>query len=190
MKSDALGKVGQKIREVRKERKLTLKDVAEKSGITTGLLSKIENFRTIPSLPVLHSISISLEVSMSELVKPVSDASPEPYVLIRQGKGEVETREDSPGLTYENLFSQGLANLNLRANVVRVAPRSFRPHTSTDAMELLHVLNGKIYYGLKDEVLELNQGDTLYFDGAIPHSVENKSDEPVAMFKIYLLRGN
>lgn len=190
MKSDALGKVGQKIREIRKDQKLTLKDVAEKSGITTGLLSKIENFRTIPSLPVLHSISLSLEVPMSELVKPVSDTGPEPYMLIRKGQGESETREDSPGLLYENLFSQGLGNLNLRANVVKVAPHTYRPPTSTDAMELLHVLNGNIHYGLDKEILELQQGDTLYFDGSIPHSVENKSDDEVALFKVYLLRGS
>ncbi|HAS45242.1 MAG TPA: hypothetical protein DCS93_32460 [Microscillaceae bacterium] len=190
MKSDALGKVGQKIREIRKDQKLTLKDVAEKSGITTGLLSKIENFRTIPSLPVLHNISIALDVPMSELVKPVNDTGPEPYILIRSGEGESETREDSPGLTYESLVSQGIANINIRANIVKVAPNTYRPPTSTDAMELLHVLTGTIHYGLDEEILELQPGDTLYFDGAIPHSVENKFDAEASLFKVYLLRGN
>ena len=71
MKSDILSAIGKKLRNVRKEKGLSLADVAQKSGITPGLLSKIENFRTMPSLPVLYKISEALEEPLSEIVKPV-----------------------------------------------------------------------------------------------------------------------
>lgn len=189
MRSIELGKVGKKIRELRKDRKMNLQDVADKSGITAGLLSRIENFRTLPSLPVLHKISIALEVPLSELVESVGSPRPITYKLIKFGEGEKETRDDSEGLTYESLINTSFAEISMMSNIVRVAPNSYRKPVSNDSMELLHVISGEVKYGLKDIIIDIKKGDTLYFDGSIPHSVENTTDQEAVLFKVYLLKG-
>ena len=75
---------------------MTLQDVANKSDVSAGLLSKIENFRTVPSLPVLLSIAKSLEVDMSELVKDVTtDGSTSDHIIIRGDSRERIDREES-----------------------------------------------------------------------------------------------
>ena len=188
MRSVELGKVGKKIRQIRKSRGMNLQEVANRSDITAGLLSRIENFRTLPSLPVLHKISIALEVPMAELVETVGSPADARYLLLRAGEGEKEEREDSKGLVYENLLSQSINSSNLQVSLITVPPNTYRPPVANDHMELIHVLQGTLSYGLENEKILIRKGDTLYFDGSIPHSLDNQSDTDVVLFKIYLLK--
>ncbi len=186
-KSNALGMVGQNIRALRKEMGWSLKDLAEKSSVTPGLISRIENFRTIPSLPVLHHIAVAFQVPLAELVENI-DGNDSLYILTRKGEGETEDRDDSAGLIYESLLSQPIGDSTIRVNVVTVNPDTYRPPISNDGMELLYVLNGDIEYGIGEEVINLRQGDTLYFNGKIPHSLKNNSESAVTLFKVYFLK--
>jgi len=68
MKNDQLSLIGIRIKQIRSEKKLTLRELAKRSNLSPGLISKIENFRTMPSLTVLVDISVALEVDISELV--------------------------------------------------------------------------------------------------------------------------
>ncbi|MDN5201064.1 XRE family transcriptional regulator [Fulvivirgaceae bacterium BMA10] len=187
MKDDSLSLIGKKIKEERKKRNLSLQQIAERSDVTAGLLSKIENFRTIPSLPVLLNISKALEVNLSELVESVRLEEKSSYTLIRDQQGELEEREDSLGLVYESLIHQDLFNLNIRVNIVRIHGNVFREPIATDGMELVYVLNGDVTYGLNGEKIHLTKGDTLFFDGSTPHSVQNNQEEEAILFKVYLI---
>ena len=187
MKDDILSLVGKKIKEERKKRNLSLQQIAERSDVTAGLLSKIENFRTIPSLPVLLKISKALEMNLSELVESVIFGEKCSYTLIKDQQGELEEREDSLGLVYESLIHQDLFNLNFRVNIVRIQGNVYREPIATDGRELAHVLSGDVTYGINGETIRLLQGDTLFFDGSIPHSVQNNQDREAKLFKVYLI---
>lgn len=188
MRNVELGKVGRKIRQLRKERGMNLQEVADKSDITAGLLSRIENFRTLPSLPVLHNISMALNVPLAELVDLVGNNGDSNYILVRRGQGEKEEREDSQGLLYENILSTSVSETSLQVSIISIPAGAHRRPLSNDSMELIHVVAGSIDYGLGDNVLQMNQGDTLFFDGSIPHSLNNTSVETAVLFKVYLLR--
>lgn len=188
MRSVELGKVGKKIRQIRKERGMNLQEVAEKSEITAGLLSRIENFRTLPSLPVLHKISLALGVTLADLVEQVDNRPEADFIFIPSGSGEIEEREDSVGVLYENLLNAAIGDVTLQTCIVSIPPQTYRKPLTNDSMELLHVISGKIQYGLGSEKLNLSTGDTLYFDGSIPHSLHNTTQEMVVLFKVYLLR--
>ncbi len=186
MKDDNLSLIGKKINEVRKKNKWKLKEIATKAEITAGLLSKIENYRAIPSLPVLNRIAIALEVPMSELVDVLKDNNSQ-FILVRKDEREREYRDDSKELIYESLISQNLSNYHFRTMIVTVPPNTYRKPISTEALEQVYVVSGNITYGLDDKEIALNEGDTLFFDGSIPHSVKNDSDHKVILFKIYLM---
>ena len=188
MKPDKLSLIGMRILQLRKEKGLSLRELARRSNLSAGLLSKIENYRTIPSLPVLLTIADALEVDVAVLVKNMNGSHPLPYLLVRAGTGEIEPRNDSKGLIYTYLLSQNLTNFNLRVNEVTINAHTHRKPVSTDALELIHVLDGHVTYGLKGANVTLQQGDTLYFDGIVPHSVTNESDLPARLFKVYLIR--
>lgn len=189
MRSDDLSLIGKKIKEIRKKKKLNLFEVGSKSDITAGLLSKIENFRALPSLPVLHRIAIALDVQLSELVSMVH-VGPETvkYRLIKKNERDLESRDDSPELIYEGVLSSDVTNMHQKTTVVTVPSKTYRKPTSTDAIEQVFVVSGAVTYVIGDDVVDLNEGDTLEFDGNIPHSVENKSEDQTILFKIYLFK--
>ena len=62
---EQLTALGCRIRDLRKQRNMTLQELGEKTHLTAGLLSKIENFRTVPSLPVLAEIARALGIALS-----------------------------------------------------------------------------------------------------------------------------
>lgn len=188
MKPDKLSLVGLRIMEIRKEKGFSLRELAKRSNLSAGLLSKIENYRAVPSLPVLLSIADSLEVDVAVLVKNINGDRQFPYLLIREGTGETETRKDSKGLVYKYLLSQDLTHYSLRVNEVTIQAHTKRRPISTDALELVHVLEGQVTYGMKGEKITLFKGDTLYFDGILPHAVMNETDSPARLFKVYLIR--
>ena len=184
--NDILINLGRQLKKIRKNKNLSLKQVAELSDVSTGLVSKIENYRTTPSLPVLLKIMQALEIDLSEL--NLSSSKEEKYILIRNDEGTVEPREDSLGLEYTFLFSNKVSESNLRVYLIKVNSGVYREPISTDAIELLYVISGKLNYGLKDEILSLNEGDLLFFDGSTPHSLHNKNTETAVILKMYMIK--
>lgn len=188
LKDDSLSNIGKRIKEVRKRKELSLQELGKLSGVTAGLLSKIENFRAVASLPVLFNIAKALEVKMSDLVEDVENDKEFSFILIKNSEGIIEEREDSVGLVYESLIHQDIGNINFRTNIVRVKPTAFREPIATDAMESIYVISGSVTYGIGNNEVVLNQGDTFYFDGSFPHSVKNNTEVEAVLFKIYLLK--
>ncbi|MDO5977461.1 helix-turn-helix domain-containing protein [Flavivirga spongiicola] len=183
---DILVNLGKQLKKIRVNKSLSLKQVAEMSDVSIGLISKIENFRTTPSLPVLLKIMQSLQIDLSEL--NLSSNNKESYILIKKGEGEIEEREDSRGLEYTFLFSDGISESNLRTYIVKVNKDVYREPISTDATELIYVIQGSINYILNDELLILGEGDVLFFDGSIPHAVQNKYSTTAVMLKMYFIK--
>ena len=65
MQEDIIIQIGNRLKEVRTEKKITLQELADKAGVTKGLISQIENSRTIPSLPVLLNIIRELQLDLN-----------------------------------------------------------------------------------------------------------------------------
>ncbi|MBJ6368927.1 helix-turn-helix domain-containing protein [Snuella sedimenti] len=183
---DILVNLGKQLKRIRVNKNLSLKQVAEMSDVSIGLISKIENFRTTPSLPVLLKIMQSLEIDLSELNLTSNNTAP--YILIRKGEGTIEDREDSVGLEYTFLFSDNISESNLRTYIVNVKKDVYREPISTDAKEIIYVIQGKLNYIINDEVIVLEAGDTLFFDGSIPHAVQNIYNETASMLKMYMIQ--
>lgn len=183
---DILINLGKQLKKIRKNKNLSLKQVAKMSNVSIGLVSKIENFRTTPSLPVLLKIIQSLQIDLSEL--NLTEGHEKKYILIRKGEGVVEQREDSLDLEYTFLFSNKLAESNLRTYLVKVNEGVYRKPISTDAIELIYVVKGKLEYIIKDEEITIEEGDILFFDGSIPHTVQNKYTESATMLKMYMIQ--
>ena len=88
-------RLGMAIKTVRKEKNMTLKDLSEKTGLTGGLLSKIENFRTVPSLPVLVNIANALGTTPSQLLEGVGTVENKRWILSKSSEHKSIEREES-----------------------------------------------------------------------------------------------
>ena len=182
---DILVNIGRQLKSARQKRDLTLQQVAKRTGVSAGLISKIENLRTTPSLPVLLKIMQTLNIDLSEL--ELSSNISGDYILIKDGEGTKEVREDSKNLEYIHLLSSNTSDNSIRVYIVNLLGRSYRKPISTNANELVFVLSGKLRYIIRKEDVHLEKGDLLFFDGTVPHGLSNEFDEPAVLLKIYLL---
>lgn len=180
--------LGKQLKRIRISKNLSLKQVAKMSDVSPGLVSKIENYRTTPSLPVLLKIIQSLDINLSEL--NLSTSTTQKYIHIKKGEGEIENRDDSEGLEYTFLFSNAVPTSNLRTYIIKIKDGIYRKPISSDAMEIVYVLDGKLDYILDQELITLNEGDILFFDGVIPQGLETKYATNATLLKSYLIKKN
>lgn len=186
MKADRLSLIGSRIKEIRTEKKMTLRELAKRSNLSPGLISKIENFRTMPSISVLIDIANSLQIDIAELVKNINADDELPYLLIRKEDQESEVRADSPELLYNFILSQNINGSSIRVNLVTIPAGVYRKPIATHAFELVYAVKGEITYVIGQDVCVMAEGDTLYFDGRIAHSVLNQASTDCILFKVYL----
>lgn len=177
--------VGRKLKEIRKSKKLVLSEVAEKAGVSTALVSKVENGRTIPSLPVLITLVFALEEDLSNFFRDVVLKSDKGYFVIRKEDNPPLEKEAAAGFEYALIFNKHLFSIGFEIVLLTLAPNSSREKTVTDAFEFKYMLEGETRYVIGEENVDLKAGDALYFDGRIPHNPQNISSSPAKMLVIY-----
>ena len=181
-------KIGLRIRQARRERELTLADIARRTGLSKGLLSKIENFRTLPSLPVLAGIARSLNIGMEYLVKNAGFETSASHQLVRANHRVPVKREKSRGFKYAALISRPLGDIGFESFVLTLEPGAKRKPVSTDGDEFIFMLKGEIQFVVGKEKFLLSAGDAFYFDGRVPHVPLNLAKSSAELLVIYLLK--
>tara|TARA_R110000765_G_C18804396_1_gene594000 strand:+ start:248 stop:829 length:582 start_codon:yes stop_codon:yes gene_type:complete len=178
--------IGKRIREIRKEKGLTINTVAANAGVSNGLISRIENGRTIPSLPVLLNIINALEIGVAAFFNSLPQTGKIAFFISRKGENSIiEKEDDAKGFQYKSIFGKSLASIAFEAVLLEIQPGSERAKVETDAYEFKYMLSGKCVYSIGEEEVTLNEGDSIFFDGRIPHVPINRSDAPTSMLVLY-----
>lgn len=184
MEGAFLLEVSRRIKQQRMEKRLTLQELADKSGVSKGLISQIENGRSIPSLPVMFSIIQSLEIEVSEFFKDLSLL--EPTILI-QKKADYERfeKEHAKGFSYQRMLTKNMSASTVDFVLLELAPDAHREEVSTEAYEYKYILKGEVEYLINGQTYTLEEGDSLFFDGRLPHVPKNRKKQPCTMLIIY-----
>ena len=186
--SELLPRVAKKIRALRSNRNLTLAELSKNSNVSKGLLSKIENSRTIPSLPVFLGIVNALGVSLKDFFEGMDLLQGKDYLLIKRGDRQSIQKEDREGFSYSFIMTQQLPGSSMQVVILSVMPGARSTPSSTDGHELKFILSGSCDYYINEEVVRLEEGDAMYFDGSKPHMPVNRGMNPVVMLVIYFLK--
>jgi len=187
MENSIYQKIGKRIRQIRLENRITLQDVSEKAGVSKGLLSKIENGRTIPSLPVLLQIIKVLNTDASLFFDGIDNDFTSGYLLKKAADYEPVQKEDSEGFHYFSMIAKSFHQFEFQSAVLKLAPGAKRERVSTDGFTFLYLIDGEITYSLDQEKLKMQTGDSLMFDGKIPHVPENTGNSTAILLVVYLL---
>jgi len=185
---DSLFKIGLNIRQARRQRDLTLADIARHTGISKGLLSKIENFRTVPSLPVLAAVARSLNLKLENLVKGIGVEAKASGQFVAAASRLPFEREKARGFHYAALVARALGGIGFESVVLTLAPGAKRRPVSTDGHEFIFMLKGTIMFRIGSEAIKLSAGDAFYFDGHLPHTPQNPTTSTAELLVIYLLK--
>ncbi|WP_430404722.1 helix-turn-helix domain-containing protein [Fluviicola sp.] len=186
MSNSILPQFGRKIRTIRIEKKLSIQEVADRSEISKGMLSKIENGRSIPSLQVLLSVIKGLGVDIQAFFTGIYLDNDKKYIHVKkQDVTIIEKEQGTKGYTYSMAFSSNIGSETIEVVILTIDPGAVRERVTTDAYELKYMISGKVKYYLEDEFIELEKGDFLFYNGRIPHVPINEGNEVVEMLVVY-----
>jgi transcriptional regulator with XRE-family HTH domain len=180
-------KIGAKIRTYRKAKKLRVLDLANASGISSAMVSKIENGRIIPTIPTLFDLIRVLKVEPEDFFAGINDHKFGGYLLIRHEDYVPYVKEENAiGFNYRSILEHHHDGNAFQISIVELLPNSSRPPVTTAAFEFLYVIQGEIAYHLGDNIFDLRTGDSIFFDGNIPHVPVNATAEKVIYLVLYL----
>lgn len=184
--NDYLIGIGKRIKDIRKKNKKTISAIANAAEVSNGLISRIENGRTIPSLPVLLNIINALEIEVSDFFEGMPKPTEENYIVSRaEDNSIIEKEDDAKGFTYQYIFGKQLSSIGFEAVLLEVKPDSKREKVETDAYEYKYMLSGECVYVIGDDEVLIKEGDSIFFDGRIPHVPINRSNSSAKMLVLY-----
>ena len=166
--------VAQNVRKWRIARRLTVEQLAGRSGFSKGFISQIENFRTTPSLKAVNRIAEVLGIDVADLFA-VESAMPE-YSFGRIDRGDEINRDDSArfGMCYRALAIRH-PDRELEPFTIEYTPSNeHRDLMIHDSEEFFTVLEGEVDFHLVPEKTprRMTVGDTVYLRANLPHKAE------------------
>jgi transcriptional regulator with XRE-family HTH domain len=168
---------GEAIRKTRRHKKIPLQELSNQTGLSAGSLSQIERSKMAPSLSSIFTICHFLDLSIpvfSGLSQPTPDGKRKNALLVKRGEERLIHAYNGVGVYL--LYSDKDKTMELLKNV-------YGPHTSTGGTPYTHeseewgmVLKGVLRVELGEEAYILQEGDSISFDGRIPHKLINIHD--------------
>jgi transcriptional regulator with XRE-family HTH domain len=175
--TEALAEVGPRLRRIRRQRGVTLTELAEVTGISKSTLSRLESGQRRPSLELLLPISTAHQVPLDELVG--APAVGDPRVRLRShqhGDRTVVALTRQPG--------------SPQAYKMIIPPSDEAPEPRThEGYEWLYVLSGRLRLLLASQEVVLGQGEAAEFDTRLPHWFGAADSRPVEILSLFGKQG-
>ena len=172
--------VGERIKKLRELKKLSLGDVAQRSGISEQILESIEADATAPPLGTLTKLARALEMKMGYLL---TAGEPKPFVITRKDERKPVSRhaaeqQSKYGYSYLSL-SPGMRDRNMEPFLVTLSPTLEEvPGSVHEGEEFIYVLEGEMEVVIGEHREVLYPGDTIYYHSSIPHVVKCHQGKP------------
>lgn len=166
--------VGERVRQVRDKRRLSLEDVSQRTGIDVSMLSQIEEGAVAPPLGTIIKLAKALEMRMGYFISGEEDR---PYTIVRHSDRKVVSRYDSKKAKYYGYEYESLAphkkERHMEPFLVTLEAAETEEERSThDGQEFIFVLQGQMEVRLGEELHILDPGDAIYYDSTVPHLVK------------------
>lgn len=177
--------LGLQIKRQRQAQNLKLSDVAKIADISQGMLSKIENAQVSTSLDTLSRLCDVLGLPLSKLFSEY-DQQDGSALLVKADQGmEVVRRGTEKGHTYHLLNHTRGPKKSFEAYMVSMDDASEEfPTFSHPGTEFLHLLEGELIYRHGNQLYRMEAGDSLTFEGEIPHGPEQLVQVPIRLLSI------
>jgi len=177
--------IGATVHALRSRRAMTIADLSRRSGVSAGMLSKIENAQVSASLETLLSLSHALGVGVADLMHEFQAREGDVQFVPKNGGLEVIRRGTKKGHTYRLLFSHRGPHKPFEPFLVTLNDASeVFPSFKHKGLEFIYILEGKLRYRHGDQTFMLAPGDSITFDGDVPHGPDSLIKLPIVMLAI------
>jgi len=176
--------IAARVREYRQMITQTVAQLATASGISKGMLSKIENGQTSPSLSTLGRVARALGVPVTSLFRGLEEEHD--ALFVGAGKGLEIVREGThAGHHYQLLGTMRGAHKRMEPLLVTLTARhEVFPLFQHQGTELIYMLQGAMEYGHGIARYTMHKGDALQFDGEVPHGPTRLITMPIRFLSV------
>ena len=178
--------LGHEVRAFRKKLGITVADLAAMTNISLGMLSKIENGITSPSLTTLQALSRALGVPLTAFFRRFEEERNAVFVKANEGV-DVERRGTRAGHQYTLLghIGSNTAGVVVEPYLITLSEDSdVFPMFQHEGMEFLYMLEGEVVYRHSNNLYRMTPGDSLFFDADAPHGPEELTTRPIKYLSI------
>lgn len=179
-------RLGETVRLLRQRAGLSIQDVANKTGLSTGMISQLERARAMPSIRTLRLLSIALDVPISYFFES-SDPADVPRYIVRKTNRRL-LRLTASGVVKEALTPEGKGQLELYELTLNPGASSgtdFLQHTGEKAG---YILSGSLRLWLDNQAHVLEAGDSFRFPSTVPHMFDNPTQQAARVIWVTTLR--
>lgn len=171
--------IGREVRRQREKLDVTISELAKAAGISAGMLSKIENGATSPSLSSLQALATALQVPLTTFFRDFDEMRTATFVKAGQGL-TIERRGTRAGHQYQLLGHVPSGPLMVEPYLITLDEESdVFPVFQHAGIEFLYMLEGEVVYRHGGRTYLLAPGDSLYFDADAPHGPEELRRLPI-----------
>lgn len=175
--------IGQRIRELRQEKRLTLEELSSRTDLSKSYISEAERGIASLSITALQKIAQALDVPLSHFFLLPTPAS-NTVRITRVGERSEFRMEANEDRTFTSLAA-GFPGCVLEPLLITLLPDHARVEPySHPGEEFAFVLEGSLTVLVQDEEYELGAGDTIHLPSLIPHNWENRTDKPVKVIAV------
>ncbi len=188
--ADARVAIGEKIRQLRDKKGLSLEQTAQRTEMSPELLADIEAGRVSPPLGQIVALANAFKVSLGDLFGDSADA---PYCIVRKDERRQvsrfgEARDTAAGYSYQSLGFRK-QNRHMEPFLVTLTPgQAPKEPNRHDGEEILFVLEGQVEVSLAGHTDILDPGDFIYYDSTLPHIVACHGEQPATLFAVIYAR--
>lgn len=178
------------IKKIRKQRRMTLQELADLTGLTKGYLSKIERSEKAPPYSTLNKIAGALGIEVTDILKIATNPTKDlPIVFGRKKDGQI-IRESAHYVGYDYMvLAADKPGKNMEPFFIFV-PFEFPQFFQHEGEEFIYVLEGKMEFKYGDKTY-IMQEDHTYFDSRIPHTGKSVGETRAKlMVVIYFYKRN
>ncbi len=178
--------IGKQVRSSRKRLNLTVAALAKQAQLSTGMLSKIENGQTSPSLATLTSLANALQIPVTSLFRGYEEQRDVTFVKAGEGL-PIERRGSGAGHQYQLLGHTIGKPYSIEPYLITIDDQSeVFPVFQHAGTELIYMLEGRVIYRHANKTYTLEPGDTLFFDAESSHGPDEIQKLPCRYLSIII----
>lgn len=164
--------IGSALRDLREARSISARELADTSGISAAMISRIESSQVSPSIATMRALSVALDVPLTSLFRDIVSERTD-FTHVKKGSGVVSTRlMGEHSHHYINLASHRRRDLHFEAHLITLTPQKAQsPRYVGHGVLMIHVLKGTANYLYGKQELLLEEGDSLSIDTELTHGV-------------------
>ncbi len=167
--------IGKRIKRLRLSNKLTLQDMADRTGLSKGYLSKLEKSKKAPPVSTLINIAKAFHVNMSVLLGEVTEE--DSILLVKKNERMLLAGPGTEfGYSYESL-AHAFQGRQMEPYILTFPAGAPMHEFKHEGQEMLFVLQGTMRFFYGEKVYMVEKGDSIYFDSGISHHGEPSGAE-------------